>query len=163
MSRRRRFGLQPVEHGQDAIWPSRERPRWRQEVVQRLCEEVLPGATTTSGGLTQNNPTFSDLNVSANESSMTVFTRVVGVMSLTRNCPEDSRFLTLATSAKALSKRTSRLLSTVPATVFRFRTPSARLSRYETVQQPNIPAPLVSRATAMQGRGATPQSSKVAR
>lgn len=32
--------------------------------------KVLPGATTTSGGLTQNNPTFSDLNVSANESSI---------------------------------------------------------------------------------------------
>jgi Carboxypeptidase regulatory-like domain len=32
--------------------------------------KVLPGATTTSGGLTQNNPSFSDLNVSANESSI---------------------------------------------------------------------------------------------
>lgn len=32
--------------------------------------KVLPGATTTSGGLTQNNPSFSDLNVSANESAI---------------------------------------------------------------------------------------------
>lgn len=32
--------------------------------------KVLPGATTLSGGLTQNSPTFSDLNVSANESSI---------------------------------------------------------------------------------------------
>jgi Carboxypeptidase regulatory-like domain len=32
--------------------------------------KVLPGATTVSGGLTQNNPSFSDLNVSANESSI---------------------------------------------------------------------------------------------
>jgi hypothetical protein len=32
--------------------------------------KVLPGATTISGGLTQNNPSFSDLNVSANESSI---------------------------------------------------------------------------------------------
>ncbi len=32
--------------------------------------KVLPGATTVSGGLTQNNPSFSDLNISANESSI---------------------------------------------------------------------------------------------
>jgi hypothetical protein len=32
--------------------------------------KVLPGATTTSGGLTQASPTFSDLNISANESSI---------------------------------------------------------------------------------------------
>jgi hypothetical protein len=32
--------------------------------------KVLPGATTQSGGLTQNNPSFSDLNISANESSI---------------------------------------------------------------------------------------------
>src|SRR6202789_3380254 len=32
--------------------------------------KVLPGATTMSGGLTQNNPDFSDLNLSANESSI---------------------------------------------------------------------------------------------
>jgi hypothetical protein len=32
--------------------------------------KVLPGATTISGGLTQNNPSFSDLNVSANESAI---------------------------------------------------------------------------------------------
>lgn len=32
--------------------------------------KVLPGATTMSGGLTQNNPSFSDINVSANESSI---------------------------------------------------------------------------------------------
>jgi Carboxypeptidase regulatory-like domain len=32
--------------------------------------KVLPGATTVSGGLTQNNPSFSDLSVSANESSI---------------------------------------------------------------------------------------------
>jgi len=32
--------------------------------------KVLPGATTMSGGLTQNNPTFSDLSISANESAI---------------------------------------------------------------------------------------------
>jgi hypothetical protein len=32
--------------------------------------KVLPGATTMSGGLTQNNPDFSDINISANESSI---------------------------------------------------------------------------------------------
>jgi Carboxypeptidase regulatory-like domain len=32
--------------------------------------KVLPGATTMSGGLTQNNPDFSDLSISANESSI---------------------------------------------------------------------------------------------
>jgi Carboxypeptidase regulatory-like domain len=32
--------------------------------------KVLPGATTMSGGLTQNNPSFSDLSISANESSI---------------------------------------------------------------------------------------------
>ena len=32
--------------------------------------KVLPGATTQSGGLTQNNSSFSDLNVSANESAI---------------------------------------------------------------------------------------------
>ncbi len=32
--------------------------------------KILPGATTVSGGLTNNSPAFSDLNVSANESSI---------------------------------------------------------------------------------------------
>jgi hypothetical protein len=32
--------------------------------------KILPGATTVSGGLTQNNPMFSDINVSANESAI---------------------------------------------------------------------------------------------
>jgi len=32
--------------------------------------KVLPGATTISGGLTQNNPSFSDLSISANESAV---------------------------------------------------------------------------------------------
>src|SRR6202789_2956760 len=32
--------------------------------------KILPGATTVSGGLTQNNPMFSDINVSANESAV---------------------------------------------------------------------------------------------
>jgi hypothetical protein len=32
--------------------------------------KVLPGATTVSGGLTQNNPSFSDLSISANESAV---------------------------------------------------------------------------------------------
>ena len=32
--------------------------------------KILPGATTVSGGLTQSNPSFSDINVSANESSI---------------------------------------------------------------------------------------------
>jgi len=32
--------------------------------------KVLPGASTMSGGLTQNNPSFSDLSISANESSI---------------------------------------------------------------------------------------------
>ena len=32
--------------------------------------KVLPGATTVSGGLTQNNPSFSDINISANESAV---------------------------------------------------------------------------------------------
>ena len=32
--------------------------------------KVLPGATTMSGGLTQNNPSFSDLSISANESAI---------------------------------------------------------------------------------------------
>ncbi|WP_182277628.1 carboxypeptidase regulatory-like domain-containing protein [Granulicella sp. 5B5] len=32
--------------------------------------KVLPGATTVSGGLTQTSPSFSDLNISANESSI---------------------------------------------------------------------------------------------
>jgi len=32
--------------------------------------KVLPGATTISGGLTQNNPSFSDLSISANESAI---------------------------------------------------------------------------------------------
>jgi hypothetical protein len=32
--------------------------------------KVLPGATTVSGGLTQNNPDFNDLNISANESAI---------------------------------------------------------------------------------------------
>ena len=32
--------------------------------------KVLPGATTTSGGLSNNSPSFSDLNISANESSI---------------------------------------------------------------------------------------------
>jgi len=32
--------------------------------------KVLPGATTVSGGLTQNNPAFSDISVSANESAI---------------------------------------------------------------------------------------------
>jgi hypothetical protein len=32
--------------------------------------KILPGATTVSGGLTQANPSFSDINISANESSI---------------------------------------------------------------------------------------------
>ncbi len=32
--------------------------------------KVLPGAVTMSGGLTQNNPSFSDLSISANESAI---------------------------------------------------------------------------------------------
>lgn len=32
--------------------------------------KVLPGSTTVSGGLTQNNPSFSDINISANESAI---------------------------------------------------------------------------------------------
>ena len=32
--------------------------------------KILPGATTVSGGLTQTNPSFSDINISANESSI---------------------------------------------------------------------------------------------
>ncbi len=41
--------------------------------------KVLPGATTQSGGLTQNNASFSDLNVSANESAIGVGISLNGV------------------------------------------------------------------------------------
>ena len=41
--------------------------------------KVLPGATTMSGGLTQNNPSFSDLSISANESAIGTGININGV------------------------------------------------------------------------------------